>query len=106
MGNIKKRCLIGLLACMLISAPFMTSVSAEESIYLHKPPAGAMVADFVLMRPLGIVATAGGSVLFVLTLPFSALGQNVGDAGQALVVKPAKFTFTRPLGEIHTTQLK
>ena len=98
--------MIGLLVCILMNAPFMSSVSAEESIYLHKPPAGAMLVDFITMRPLGLVATAGGTVLWVVTLPFSALGQNVHDAGQAFVVKPAKFTFTRPLGEIHTSKLE
>ena len=58
-----------------------------------------MVADALIVRPLGIVATILGAGLFVISLPFSALGQNVKEAGQKLVVAPAKFTFTRPLGE-------
>jgi hypothetical protein len=28
------------------------------------------------------------------------LGGNVGEAADALVVEPAKFTFTRPLGDL------
>ena len=35
----------------------------------------------------------------VISLPFSALGGNVKEAGSKLVVAPAKFTFQRPLGE-------
>jgi len=58
-----------------------------------------MFADFILVRPVGIVALVAGSVLFVISLPFSALGGNVKAAAKSLVIKPAKFTFTRPLGE-------
>jgi hypothetical protein len=57
-----------------------------------------MLADTVMVRPLTLIGTAVGVVTFVVTLPFSALGGNVGDAGQILVVDPAKYTFVRPLG--------
>jgi hypothetical protein len=57
-----------------------------------------MLADTVMVRPLTLVGTAVGVVAFVVTLPFSALGGNVGEAGQLLVVDPAKYTFIRPLG--------
>jgi hypothetical protein len=57
-----------------------------------------MLADTVMVRPLTLVGTAVGVVTFVITLPFSALGGNVGEAGQILVVDPAKYTFIRPLG--------
>jgi hypothetical protein len=60
--------------------------------------AGTMLADTVLVRPLTLVGTAVGVVTFIVTLPFSALGGNVGEAGQTLVVDPAKYTFVRPLG--------
>ena len=58
--------------------------------------AGEMAADAILVRPLGIIATAAGFVLFVVGVPFAALGGNVGDAWNAMVVYPAKFTFARP----------
>ncbi|MEN8129324.1 MAG: hypothetical protein ABFS45_03845 [Pseudomonadota bacterium] len=63
------------------------------------PSGAAMLVDGILVRPLGVVATLIGSVVFVVTLPFSLLGGNVGDAGQALVGDPARLTFMRPLGE-------
>lgn len=58
-----------------------------------------MVADALVVRPLGIIATILGAGLFVISLPFSLLGHNVSEAGSKLVVDPAKFTFVRPLGE-------
>lgn len=63
-----------------------------------RPKAGAMVADVLVARPLGVVFTVVGSALFVVSLPFSALGGNVGAAAQALVVKPVRETFVRCLG--------
>ena len=62
------------------------------------PSAGEMAADIVVARPLGLLATIAGSAAFVVSLPFSALGGNVPQAADALVVGPAKSTFVRCLG--------
>jgi hypothetical protein len=45
------------------------------------------------------VATAVGSVFYVISLPFSLLGANSGEAMGALIKDPAAYTFKRPLGE-------
>ena len=58
-----------------------------------------MVADALFVRPLGILGIIIGAGVFVISLPFSLLGRNVGEAGSKLVVAPAAFTFVRPLGE-------
>lgn len=60
-----------------------------------------MTADALLVRPLGIVSTVLGLGLFIVSIPFSALGGNADKAWDAFVVRPAKFTFTRPLGEFN-----
>ena len=82
---------------------FASSMSATRasanSDYAVTPTAGTMLADTVMVRPLMLVGTAVGVVAFVITLPFSALGGNVGEAGNTLVVEPAKYTFIRPLGQ-------
>jgi hypothetical protein len=62
--------------------------------------ADAMIGDLVFLRPAGLVAMVGGALAFVLSLPFSALGGNVGEAAEKLVVDPARFTFVRPLGHM------
>ncbi len=58
-----------------------------------------MVVDALLVRPLGLIAIILGAGIFVISLPFSLLGRNVGEAGSKLVGDPAVFTFVRPLGE-------
>lgn len=66
------------------------------------PSAGMMMFDMVLVRPLGLAATAIGTGLFLINLPFSELeGNGPGEPFKVLVEQPAKFTFTRPLGQIN-----
>jgi hypothetical protein len=91
---------LALLLNVSISIPQQTAAAAgmyhpQES---ERSP-GAMAVDAIAVRPLGIVATALGTGLFVVSLPFSALGGNTGEAWDTLVVTPARFTFVRPLGE-------
>jgi hypothetical protein len=64
----------------------------------REPGAAGMIIDGLVARPLGLVATLVGSVVFVVTLPFSALGGNVDQAREKLVDAPIGFTFTRCLG--------
>jgi hypothetical protein len=80
-------------------ASSMSTTGEASSPYAESPTAGSMLADTFMVRPLMLVGTAAGVVTFVVTLPFSALGGNVGEAGQMLVVDPAKYTFVRPLGQ-------
>ncbi|MGI9304434.1 MAG: multidrug transporter [Gammaproteobacteria bacterium] len=79
-----------------LSAPAFSA--GEVDPRAAKPGAGAMLIDATLVRPLGVAATVLGAVTWVVSLPFSALGGNVGEAGKALVGAPARYTFRRPLG--------
>jgi len=64
----------------------------------REPGPAGMIIDGLVVRPLGLVATIVGSVIFVITLPFSAMGDNVAEARKNLVEAPAAFTFSRCLG--------
>src|SRR5206468_12762489 len=66
--------------------------------------AEAIIADGLLMRPGGIIATVLGTAVFVVTLPFSIPTRSVDKAAQKLVVDPARFTFVRPLGQIDSAR--
>ncbi len=59
----------------------------------------AVVLDLVVLRPVGFIATAGGIVTFVVSLPISIPTLSVGKAFNALVASPARYTFVRELGE-------
>ena len=73
----------------------------ERNEALEPPnPAGAMLLDGFLLRPLGLAATVLGTAAFIATLPFSLPTRSADAAAEVLVVKPAKYTFARPLGEV------
>ena len=99
MHKIGKRSMILLLIAAMIFIPFGTSALAESKALDNNISAEAMAADFFVVRPLGIVASVLGTAVFIVSLPFSALGGNTKTACQKLVKDPAKFTFTRALGE-------
>ena len=99
MKKIAKHSLIIAVITMLMAIPFGSSALAQEYFETEEPEGGEMLYDLVIIRPIGIIATAVGAVTFVLSLPFSVLGGNVGTAGEKLINKPARYTFKRPLGE-------
>ena len=99
MKKIAKHSLIIVIITMLLAIPFGSSTQAQEYFEAQEPEGGEMLYDLVIIRPIGVIATAVGAITFVLSLPFSALGGNVDIAGEKLVKKPARYTFKRPLGE-------
>jgi len=51
--------------------------------------------DLFFARPLGIIAAAGGTCLFVASLIFTLPTGSVGDSFNLFVVEPWKFSFVR-----------
>ena len=100
MHKISKQSMVFLLIAAMIFIPFGTSALAESKAVNNDISASAMAADLLVIRPLGIVATVVGSAVFIVSLPFSALGGNTKTACRKLVQNPAKFTFTRALGDL------
>jgi len=88
----------GLASLPLSASASQDNVSGDPIYTLEAPPAFAMVGDLLIARPLLIAATVIGAGVFVVTLPFSALGGNVEEAGHALVVEPGREAFVRCLG--------
>ncbi len=89
------------LACILALPLVYGTASLPQPAWAgaeREPEATVMIIDGLMVRPISLVATVVGTVAFVITLPFSALGGNVGEAGENLVVRPAAYTFFRCLG--------
>jgi len=84
----------------LILIPFGSSALAKDQSLFEENSAEQMFIDFLLLRPLGIAATAVGAAMFIVSLPFSASGENVKEAFCKMMAEPAKFTFARPLGNL------
>ena len=88
----------GLLALPAHADVAQQNTSGDPMYTTEYPAAFSMVGDLLIARPLLIAATAIGAGVFVVTLPFSAGGGNIGEAGKALVVEPGKAAFVRCLG--------
>ena len=80
-----------------VNANEMSDASAApESKYI--PTAEQMIIDGLVYRPLSLAGTLLGTGLFIVTLPFSLIGGNAGQAGERLVLEPARATFDSCLG--------
>ncbi|WP_045159867.1 hypothetical protein [Stutzerimonas stutzeri] len=88
----------GLLAMPAHAESVPQNASGDPMHTVEAPKAYSMIGDLVIARPLLIGATVLGAAAFVVSLPFTALGGNVGEAGKALVVEPGKAAFVRCLG--------
>ncbi|MCE5361899.1 multidrug transporter [Pseudomonas anguilliseptica] len=88
----------GLLALPAHADVAQQNTSGDPMYTTEYPAAFSMVGDLLIARPLLIAATAIGAGVFVVTLPFSAAGGNIADAGKALVLEPGEAAFVRCLG--------
>jgi hypothetical protein len=82
--------------CLL--AFLLASVNSSFAASRNDP--AIVAADALLVRPVCFLATVIGSVFFVVALPVAATSGSVHRAADALVVGPARATFTRPLGDV------
>lgn len=75
-----------------------------NAAHAQKEPLEA-VGDIVLVRPLSFVGTVIGSALFVVALPITATSKSTKATAEVLVIHPAQFTFTRPIGDFSSWQV-
>lgn len=93
----KKQISAVILAVFLTAAPQFAAAQQDGTISGDKST--DMVVDAVVMRPLGLAATLVGAVLTVVALPFTIPSGSVESSARELIVKPAEYTFKRPLGD-------
>lgn len=87
-------------AACLVLAPMFASAAEYGEGPDDTPSGGAMAFDLLIVRPVSLVATVVGTVLFVVSLPLTVIQGNVEDPAEKLVGDPARYTFTRPLGQM------
>ncbi|MCD6584987.1 MAG: hypothetical protein J7K96_04425 [Desulfobacteraceae bacterium] len=94
----RKKIIILLLAVSFMVIPFGSSAVAKSLEHPIDNCAELMATDFAVVRPLQFVSLVTGTAFFIVSLPFSALGDNVGEAYDTMMLEPARMTFIRPLG--------
>ncbi|MEJ2088545.1 MAG: hypothetical protein P8Y69_08750 [Gammaproteobacteria bacterium] len=97
------RALAGTVVAIAAMAAVNTSTAASSGYSAYSgartgPRWEDQAMDAVLARPIGVVGTGVGMVVWGISLPFSLLGGNAGEAADTLVGGPARETFVRCLG--------
>jgi hypothetical protein len=98
MHKILKQSMVLFIVATLIVIPFGSAALAQVEFEKEKPSAGAMFADLVTLRPVGLAAIGACWLLYIPVLPFAILGGNTKAATEKLIVEPFKFTISRPIG--------
>ncbi len=78
-----------------------TAISTINTTTVSPPPPPStddILIDGFIKKPLDIISMLLGTGVFIVTLPFSALGGDTNEVSKTLIEKPAKSAFERCLG--------
>ena len=81
--------------CLSLLMAFAAPCQAQDDVEKQEWRRRYKVTDLLVVRPLGLLMTIGGSALFAVTLPFTVISGDVDDAADTLVKEPAKIAFSR-----------
>lgn len=95
--NLRRMRVALMLAAGLVALPAM----AQQRDTVTGDKATDMAVDLVIVRPLGIVGAAVGTVGFVLALPFTLPSGSAGETAEEWIGNPLEYTFDRPLGNFN-----
>jgi len=90
-----------LIGCLMLPQSLWAvdpAMMAHEGAVDEDPNGFAMLGDFLVARPIGLVLTAGGAALWLVSLPFTLLAGNANEAADTLILGPGEQTFMRCLG--------
>jgi hypothetical protein len=93
--------LVAALLAIFLATPGMASAADtdEMSVGNRIGSATEKVFDVVILRPLGVVATAGGFGAFLVAAPLLAPTWEIPYGWDTFVMGPYDYTIERPLGD-------
>jgi hypothetical protein len=95
MKELRKSIFLLLLISFLIGFFGSNGWAQMTSMEMQNSTDRTNLLDLLIARPLGIVAAAGGTCVFVITLPFTLPTRSVGESFKLFVVQPWEFSFVR-----------
>ncbi len=91
-----KRTFLLLLTISLVVGSLCSTGWAADRLRTDDPAIqGWSLVDLFVVRPLGVVAGIGGTVVFVAALPFTIPSRSVGKSADMFIVQPFQFSFVR-----------
>jgi hypothetical protein len=58
-----------------------------------------IVADVLVVRPVGLAAIVAGTAIFLVSLPVAVITNDISTTAKQLVLNPFDYTFDRHLGD-------
>jgi hypothetical protein len=85
---------------VLLLASLLGGPAVADGPFDHEGPYLPPILDFFLLRPPAVVATALGTAVWTVCLPFNLIGgwDQVKKSTDALIVKPGRYAFVDRLG--------
>ncbi len=101
----KKLLILLILSIFLIqiwAMPVWSQTSTPKPYTDNEVTSETIMLDLLVIKPLSLLSTTVGGVIFIGTLPFSIWSgkDQVKLIGEKLVIEPANYTFKRPIGRI------
>jgi len=89
-----------LIVFFVLSLNLIGFAENQKTTSPSEPSAAAIIADVIVLRPAGLIGTILGGAAFLISLPVTVPTKTYKQTGETLFMKPAKFTFNRPLGQM------
>jgi hypothetical protein len=89
-----------LIAFFILSLNSAVFADDQKTTSPSEPSTAAIIADCIVLRPAGIIGTILGGTAFLIALPVTLPTNTYRQTGEILFMKPANFTFNRPLGQM------
>jgi hypothetical protein len=90
MKRLRKTSMMFLAISLMLGSLYSVGWTEDQSIDYR-----TNLTDLLIVRPLGIVAAAAGTGVFIVTLPFTLPTRSADDSFNMFVVEPWKFAFVR-----------
>ena len=87
-----------LVVCFVLASPVYGRMLDPDAERAQKASAGEIAGDILLIRPIMLGITIIGAGVFIVTSPFTLIGQNFTHSAKVMVGDPAMYTFGYPLG--------
>jgi hypothetical protein len=85
---------------VLVMLTLMIVLTSSMAFARTETDATNVIAETLVLRPLGIGALVFGSAFYVLSLPIALITDSEKNVREVLVVEPYEYVFVRSMGDI------
>ncbi|MBC8412683.1 MAG: hypothetical protein ISR96_06270 [Nitrospira sp.] len=87
---------------LLIMLIALVMILSSAPVFAAEVDASNIMADTLILRPMGFLATVVGTSLFLVSYPIAKITDSEDTSYKVLIKEPVDYTFKRPIGEIGT----